>query len=50
VLARALARRGAHATGIDISRPLLDLARRKEAEAPLGVTKLNGIYCGPRKR
>jgi 2-polyprenyl-3-methyl-5-hydroxy-6-metoxy-1,4-benzoquinol methylase len=37
VLARALARRGAAVTGIDISRPLLDLARRKEAEESLGV-------------
>jgi ubiquinone/menaquinone biosynthesis C-methylase UbiE len=37
VLARALARRGAAVTGVDISRPLLDLARRKEAEESLGV-------------
>src|SRR5262249_23203468 len=38
VLARALARRGAAVIGIDISRPLLDLARRKETEEPLGVS------------
>jgi 2-polyprenyl-3-methyl-5-hydroxy-6-metoxy-1,4-benzoquinol methylase len=37
VLARALARGGARVTGVDISRPLLDLARRKEADEPLGV-------------
>jgi ubiquinone/menaquinone biosynthesis C-methylase UbiE len=37
VLARTLAQRGAHVTGIDISHPLLDLARGKEAEAPLGI-------------
>jgi 2-polyprenyl-3-methyl-5-hydroxy-6-metoxy-1,4-benzoquinol methylase len=37
VLARALAQRGARITGIDISRPLLDLAWLKESEEPLGI-------------
>jgi 2-polyprenyl-3-methyl-5-hydroxy-6-metoxy-1,4-benzoquinol methylase len=37
MLARALAQRGAHVTEIDISRPLLDLARQKETEEPLGI-------------
>jgi ubiquinone/menaquinone biosynthesis C-methylase UbiE len=38
VLARALAQHGAHVTGVDISRRLLDLARRKEADEPLGIS------------
>jgi 2-polyprenyl-3-methyl-5-hydroxy-6-metoxy-1,4-benzoquinol methylase len=38
VFARALAQRGARVTGIDISRPLLELARRKESEEPLSVS------------
>jgi 2-polyprenyl-3-methyl-5-hydroxy-6-metoxy-1,4-benzoquinol methylase len=38
VLARALAQRGALVTGVDISRPLLELARRKEVAEPLGIT------------
>lgn len=36
--ARALARRGAHVTGVDISERMLAIARREEEAAPLGIT------------
>lgn len=36
-LARALARNGRTVTGVDISRGLLEIARRLEAEDPLGI-------------
>lgn len=36
-LARALAAEGRTVTGVDISRELLEIARRHEAEAPLGI-------------
>lgn len=42
VVARQLATRGAVVTGIDLSRKLLDLARRDEAADPRGVTYLLG--------
>ena len=38
ILTRGLARRGAHVAGVDLSQRLLDIARREEAETPLGVT------------
>ena len=38
IVARELARRGARVTGIDVSERLLEIARREEAEAPLGIT------------
>ncbi len=38
VIARQLARRGAHVIGIDLSERLLEIARSEEAFAPLGVT------------
>jgi len=37
-VARALARRGAHVTGIDLSSQLIAIARRDEANDPLGIT------------
>jgi ubiquinone/menaquinone biosynthesis C-methylase UbiE len=37
IVARELARRGARVTGVDISERLLEIARREEAEAPLGI-------------
>ena len=36
-----MATRGAHVTGVDISERLLEIARREEAEAPLGITYLH---------
>jgi SAM-dependent methyltransferase len=38
ILSRELARRGAHVTGIDLSRRLLEIARQEESAAPLGIT------------
>jgi 2-polyprenyl-3-methyl-5-hydroxy-6-metoxy-1,4-benzoquinol methylase len=40
IVARELARRGAHVTGVDLSQLLLAIARREEAEAPLGIVYL----------
>lgn len=42
VVARALARRGAHVTGIDLSARLLEIARRYEDAEPLGVRYRQG--------
>jgi ubiquinone/menaquinone biosynthesis C-methylase UbiE len=39
-VARALARRGAHVVGVDLSARLLALAERYEAEEPLGIAYL----------
>jgi ubiquinone/menaquinone biosynthesis C-methylase UbiE len=36
-IARELARRGAHVTGVDLARQLLTLARRSEEQDPLGI-------------
>jgi ubiquinone/menaquinone biosynthesis C-methylase UbiE len=36
-LARELARRGAHVTGVDASAPVIVRARRREAQEPLGI-------------
>jgi ubiquinone/menaquinone biosynthesis C-methylase UbiE len=41
-VARELARRGAHVTGLDQAPKLLALARRYEAEEPLGIVYLEG--------
>ncbi len=41
VVTRELARHGADVTGVDISERLLEIARREEAEAPLGITYLH---------
>lgn len=37
IVTRELARRGAHVTGVDLAERLLAIARREEAEAPLGI-------------
>ena len=42
VVARLLARRGAETTGVDISRRLLDIARRYERDEPLGLSYVLG--------
>ena len=42
ILARALARRGASVVGIDLSRRMLEIARRYERDEPLGVGYLHG--------
>jgi 2-polyprenyl-3-methyl-5-hydroxy-6-metoxy-1,4-benzoquinol methylase len=39
-IARELARRGAHVTGVDLAEPLLALARRYEERDPLGIASL----------
>lgn len=36
-LARRFARMGAHVTGVDASEPIIELARRRESRAPLGI-------------
>jgi ubiquinone/menaquinone biosynthesis C-methylase UbiE len=41
-MTRALARRGAHPVGIDISRALLEHAEAAEATEPLGITYVHG--------
>ena len=45
--ARELARRGAVVTGVDLSRELLDIARQRELDAPLGIAYLQGDCCSP---
>jgi len=40
IVARELARRGARVTGVDLSQPLLEIARREEELVPLGITYL----------
>lgn len=40
--ARFLAKQGATVTGVDLSDRLLDIARTREAETPLGITYLHG--------
>lgn len=42
LIARHLAGRGARVTGIDLSEPLLEIARGIEAEAPLGIDYRRG--------
>lgn len=42
VIARELARRGAHVTGVDLSDQLLDMAQRYEVAEPLGITYVQG--------
>ncbi len=37
IVARELARRGARVTGVDLAERLLEIARREEAKAPLGI-------------
>jgi ubiquinone/menaquinone biosynthesis C-methylase UbiE len=37
-LARRFARLGAHTTGVDASAPIIERARRREADDPLGIT------------
>lgn len=46
-VSRELARRGARVTGIDISTGLLGLARRAEAETPLGIAYLQADATSP---
>ena len=41
IVARELATRGAQVTGVDISERLLEIARREEAQTPLGITYLH---------
>ncbi|MCI0396893.1 MAG: class I SAM-dependent methyltransferase, partial [Chloroflexi bacterium] len=41
-VARQLAERGARVVGVDLSAGLLEIARRYEAERPLGITYLQG--------
>ena len=37
-IARKLARQGARVTSVDLSAPIIDLARRREEQEPLGIT------------
>jgi ubiquinone/menaquinone biosynthesis C-methylase UbiE len=41
-IARELARRGAHVTGIDLAENMLEIARRHEKHAPLGIEYVQG--------
>src|SRR5215475_2140002 len=47
-LSRELARRGARVVGIDISAVLLEQARARESEEPLGITYLRADATSPR--
>ena len=47
-LSRELARRGARVVGIDISAVLLEQARARESEEPLGITYLRADAISPR--
>lgn len=40
-LAREVARRGAHVTGVDLADSMLELARQYEAQEPLGITYIH---------
>ncbi|QBD76619.1 class I SAM-dependent methyltransferase [Ktedonosporobacter rubrisoli] len=46
-IARELARRGAHVTGIDLAENLLALAKRAEEQKPLGIVYLQGDAQNP---
>ncbi len=44
-LCRLLAKQGAKMTGVDLSKKLVEIARQKEREAPLGITYYAGTLC-----
>jgi len=44
-LCRLLAKRGAKMIGVDVSKRLVEIARQKENEAPLGITYHKGSLC-----